>query len=303
MNLSRKFLAGAILALLPLTGALACNTTAWTGPAPVGAVADDPDLLPTNAPEGAAVKRYSGKCGLQAASAGNSFVTDNSPSGDGGGATPYRARFYVYTGYSGGAAQVFRATDGENGSGTQLLGVTYNPGTNFVVTGPGGATVTVPGVQANKWYTVELKYQTGTSLDVTVRGAGVAANLTPSGAPVATGGGVQSVSLGHIGAGGGTGNISVDEFDSSRGATPIGSLLRGDAAGPSGAAPDNKCDANDAIAMISEFFVIASNQAQFSLAPGQPDCTEDGAIDANDLSCLVTRFFAEAGNQQPCGGA
>jgi hypothetical protein len=301
MNLSRKILAGALIALLPLGGAMACTTDAWdaTSGSPL---ADDPDTsAANNAGETAAVKRYAGACGLRPAGAGNSFVTDNSPAGDGGASTPYRARFYVYTGLSA-AAKVFSATDGENGAGTELVSVTYNPAGSFAIAGPGGASTSINGIVANRWYTVELKYQTGTTLDVFVRGAGTATEQTASTASV-TGAGVQSVRLGVVGAPGGTGELSVDEFDSSRGASRIGSLLRGDAAGPSAGAPDNKCDANDASAMISEFFLVATGQPQFSLAPGQPDCTEDGVVDANDLSCLVTRFFAEVGNGQPCGGA
>lgn len=300
MNLSRKFLAGAIIALLPLGGAMACSTTAWS--AVTGApVADDPDTNATNnASETAAVKRYSGSCGLQPAAA-DSYVIDNRPSAEGAGATPYRARFYVYTG-SSAATKVFSATDTDGGAGTELVSVTYDPAGNFLFSGPGGASGSIGSIQANKWYSVELKYQTGTTLDVFVRGGGVAAEQTASTA-VVNGAGVGSVRLGVIGAPGGTGAISVDEFDSTRGAARIGSLLRGDASGPSGGLPDNKCDANDAIAMISEFFLLATNQNQFALAPGQPDCDENGAMDANDLSCLVTRFFAEAGNSQPCGGA
>lgn len=300
MNLSRTILAGALLAVLPLSSALACSTAAWSS-ASGNPVADDPDTNATNnSPEAAAVKRYAGSCGLQPAAA-DSFVVDNNPLNDGGAATPYRARFYAFTGPSA-STKVFSATDTDGGAGTELISVTYNPAGNFTVAGPGGASAAVTGIQANKWYSIELKYQTGTTLDMFVRGGGVAAEQTASTA-VVNGAGVGSARLGVIGTPGGTGAVFVDEFDSSRGASRIGSLLRGDAAGPSGGPPDNKCDANDAIAMISEFFLIATNQNQFSLAPGQPDCNEDGAMDANDLSCLVTRFFAEAGNQQPCGGA
>lgn len=307
MNLSRKFLAGAILALLPLTGALACNTAAWNGGATGNPIADDPDThASTNATETAAVKRYSGKCGLQSAAGGNSFVTDNSPTGDGGGATPYRARFYVYTSPTA-AAKVFSAGDADNG-GNELLSVTYNPGASFVATAPGGATATVNGIAANRWYMVEIKYQNGTPLDLFVRGnGGTAANSaeqTASSAGNAGPGGVGSARIGVIGAT--TGTVAVDEFDSSRGATRIGGLLRGDAAASDGVgAPDASCNAGDAIAMVAEFFTLNGIPpgTNSRLAPGQPDCDEDGTTNANDVQCLVNRFFAQAGNQQPCGGA
>lgn len=300
MNLSRKFLAGAILALLPLTSALACNSAAWNGGATGTTTADDPDThASTNATETAAVKRYSGKCGLQASA--NSFVTDNSPANDGSGATPYRARFYVFTSPTA-AAKVFSAGDADNG-GAEILSVTYNPGTSFVATAP-GATATVNGIVANKWYMVEIKYQNGTPLDLFVRGNASATELTNSSAVNAGPGGVGSARLGVAGAT--TGTATVDEFDSSRGNTRIGGLLRGDAAGADGAsAPDNSCNAGDAIAMVAEFFTLngVPPGPNSRLAPGQPDCDEDGNVNATDVQCLVNRFFAQAGNQQPCGGA
>src|SRR5690606_24109310 len=92
--MTRNLLAGAVLAVLPMGGALACTTTAWNGGATT-ATAGDPTT---------GVARYSGECGLEVGASGG-HVTDNSPNAE----AAYRARFYVYTGTASGNPVIFEA--------------------------------------------------------------------------------------------------------------------------------------------------------------------------------------------------
>jgi hypothetical protein len=196
MNLSRKILAGAVIALLPLTGAMACTTSAWstTTGAPV---ADDPDTsAATNATETASVKRYSGNCGLAPASGAASHVTNNTVAD-----AIYRARFYVFTGLATGNPQAFEAYTGEDGGGTSVFSVTYDRANNELDFTAAGTTVPSVPVVAGKWYSVELFHNSGNPLSISVEGnnaavaAGTPATVASAAAVTGT---VQSVRLGNL---------------------------------------------------------------------------------------------------------
>jgi hypothetical protein len=275
MNLSRKFLAGALIALLPLGSALACTTSAWLGtPGANPTLAEDPDTnsATNNSPDNGAVRRYSGQCGLQAAAAGQSWVGDNSPGGAGGGESIYRARFYVYTGQTG--AQVFSATTADNGGGTEVIGITFN-GSAFVFNVNGATVPSVTGVLPNAWYAVEFLYQANGAFSATVRGGGASAQTVVNSSVNAGALTVGSARLGQINAGSGTGNVLVDEFDSSRSAgTPIGRLCPADATG-------------NRVLTVGDIAAITAER-NGTLAAGQPDCTENGTLTVGDIACVIS---------------
>lgn len=295
MNLSHKFLAGAIIALLPISSVLACGTVAWsttTG----SPVADDPDAsAATNAPEAASVKRYAANCGLAPASGAASHVTNNTVA-DG----VYRARWYVYTGISTGAPRMFEAFTADSGAGTSVFNATYDrAGGDFDFTAVGAAMPSIV-VAPNRWYSVEVFHNTGSALTVSVQGANSAvvdsaALTSTSAAPVA--GTVESVRLGNVNgaalgfaatpAANNNSGFSVDEFDSTRSATTaIGRLCRGDANGNANAAVgDVDLNALDAGSIIAERFNTA-------IAPGQPDANEDGVVNALDAGLVIAMRFA-----------
>jgi hypothetical protein len=295
MKLTHRILAGAIVALLPLSGAMACTITAWS--ANTGTlVADDPDANnATNTPETGHAKRVSGACGLAPGSGVASFVTDNSPA-DG----VYRARFYVFTGIATGAPRVFEAFTADAGAGTSVFSVTYDSaGGDLDFTAAGTTMPSIP-VVANKWYSVEFFHNTGSALTATVSGNNNAvvdaAPLTSTSAgPVA--GTVQSVRLGNTNgaaltfAGTPAANnafgFSFDEFDSTRSATtPIGRLCRGDANGNANAAlGDNDLNVADATTIVAERLGQA-------IAVGQPDANEDGIVNVADATAVVAMRLA-----------
>jgi hypothetical protein len=291
MNLSRKFLAGAIVALLPLGSALACTTTAWSS-ATGTPVADDPDTnAATNGPDAGAVKRYSGNCGLAPAIAGTSFVTNNTPGTEG----TYRARFYVYTGLATGSPKIFSAATADNG-GTELISASYDRTAGELDFTATGATIASVPVVASKWYSVEILHQTGQPLNVSVAGAMNAVADTAAVTRVSTGnvtGTVGSALLGAVAGGaftvpaGNTGGLFVDEFDSTRSAaTVIGRLCRGDANGNANASiGDADLNGLDAAAVTAE-------RLGNSIAPGQPDANEDGIINGLDASLIVSMRLA-----------
>lgn len=290
MQLSRKILAGALIALLPLGSALACTTSAWT--AATGApVADDPDAsATTNAPEAAAVKRYSGRCGLAPASAAPSFVTNDSPTAEG----IYRARWYVYTGINAGAPRAFEAFTADNGGGTSIFSATYNQPSGQLTFTAAGTTVPAITVLPNRWYSVEVFHQAGQTLTVSVEGANGtvadAAPLTATSAAAVAGtvgsarlGNINGVALGFAAAPASNNNsgYSVDEFDSTRSATPIGRLCRGDADNSgANAVGDNDINVADASTVVAE-------RLGQSVAAGQPDANEDGIVNVADASLIV----------------
>lgn len=295
MQLSRKILAGALIALLPLGSALACTTSAWTT-ATGAPVADDPDTnAGTNAPEAAAVKRYAGRCGLAPASAAPSFVTNDSPAAEG----IYRARWYVFTGITTGAPKMFEAFTADAGGGTSIFSATYDRAAGNLTFTAAGTTVPSIAVQPNKWYSVEVFHQAGQPLTVSVEGNNTAvvdaAPLTSTSAGAVAGtvgsaqlGNINGAALGFAAAPAPTNNsgYAVDEFDSTRSATPIGRLCRGDANNDAANnVGDNDLSALDAGAIVSEALNIA-------VAAGQPDANEDGRVTALDAGLVISMRLA-----------
>lgn len=277
MNLSRKILAGALIASLPMGAALACTTTAWSST--TGApIAGDP------APgDGDVTSRYSGSCGLKSAAGGTSFVVSDHPVA--ATDTTFRARFYVLTTPTANAT-VFRAFS-DAGATTPVITVDYQTAGAFLVTIPGSTIAPITGIESNKWYGIEVLRQVGAPARVLVQGGGglgfdpvdarneqnitkVVADVTGTGN--ATGLGVETARLGAVGAT--TGTLGVDEYDSSRGTSLIGFLLRGDA-NSSGTR-----DTGDVIAIARE----AVTPLSFT---GQPDCNETGGVDSGDVICAA----------------
>ncbi|MEJ5207009.1 dockerin type I domain-containing protein [Denitratimonas sp. CY0512] len=265
----RTLLAAALLTALPMGSALACTTSAWssvTGSAEAG--------NPKGRDGEPAVPRYSGTCGLQAASAGASYVTDNSP----GAEAIYRARFYVFTGSAANNPKIFSATTEDDNGGTEVVGIALN-GSAMAFT-VNGTTVssTVP-VAASKWYGVEIAYAANGPFEAKVRGANAAAETVVASAGNAGALTVGSASLGVLNAAANTIPLAFDAFESTRSAdTEIGRLCPGDANN------DGLVNSGDALAAINEFPPSGS----YSL--GQPDCTEDGLVNAGDALCAMNRF-------------
>lgn len=282
--MSRKILAKLIAASFALAGidaAMACSTTAWANTGSGGGEQGNP--VEGQPDQGVnAVARYSGICGLRAPAAAN-YVRDVSPAAE----PSYRARFYVYTGTTGaGEALVFRASDAGN---APKIRVSYDSGAGaFKVYSP-AASATVPGVLANRWYSVELNFaNSGTpGLRYTIRGAN---STTPLANDLAIAGvaGTDVIDTADLGwvdnvAGAPAGAITTDAFESRRN-TAIGRLCRGDA--------DNNGSygVQDRIAMTNEILRIQNGQTARALATGQPDCDENGSVGVTDRIC-VTNFI------------
>ena len=115
----------------------------------------------------------------------------------------------------------------------------------------------------------------GRRATATVRGGG-ASNQTVVNSSVNAGAlTVGSARLGHINAGSGTGNVLVDEFDSSRSAgTPIGRLCPADATG-------------NRVLTVGDIAAITAER-NGTLAAGQPDCTENGTLTVGDIACVIS---------------
>lgn len=267
---SRKLLAAALLAVIPMSSALACTTANWTA-AENGGGTVAPGTTAGNPGDG--VARYSGECGL--AGTTGQFVTNNAPDGE----TTYRARFYVHTG-STGTTTVFRATADDSNAGAEVIRVDYDAGAgSFVFAQNGSAAGSVTGIVANKWYSVEVFYDQNTTFSAEVSGNQTFTGSLP--ATVAGAGTIGSHSLGAIAGGGGT--VRVDAFESTRSAdTPIGALCRADANG------DGVRNSGDGLQIRNEFL----NQAYVS---GQPDCNEDGIVNSGDGLCVRAIFLSGNG--------
>ena len=269
-SLSRNLLVGAMLAALPLSGAMACTVSQWNGAkTSVDADAKSP---PASA-------RYSGVCALDSTTSGN-YVGDNHPVND----PAYNARFYVYTGLTSGNAKVFGAYSADDGGGSELISVTYDRAAGSFAFAANGASATTTGIVANKWYAIEFAYAAGSSFSAEVAGANGFSN-TPAvtGAPAA--GNIESARLGFI-SGSGAGAIKTDEFESTRGVA-IGRLCPGNAAGaePGTFGEAGTINIFDRVAVVNE---LLGN----SLATGQPDCTEDGTVNIFDRVCVVNTILA-----------
>lgn len=275
---SQLFLAVAALAGMNVAMA-ACNTTQWgqgspTGGAVVGApLAGDPV---------AGVKRYSGLCGLRSTAAGQ-YVQDGLPSAE----PSFIARFYVYTGVTGGTATVFRAISDQAGTPDNVISVEFN-GTAFDFKNRLGASGGTLAAAPNKWYAVELKWaRTTGNLDVKVQGSAASTGLTGAftGYSVETPAshGIDMIQLGFID-GTATGQISVDAYESRR-STDIGRLCRADANG------------NGTVNAADRSIITA--ELGGTLASGQADCNEDGNVNAADRSCVTNLLSLGVGT---CNG-
>jgi hypothetical protein len=263
--MTRNLLAGAVLAVLPMGGALACTTTAWNG-GTTAATAGDPTT---------GVARYSGACALEPAAVGNGHVTDNSPSN----VTDYRARFYVYTGTASGNPVIFEATAADGNAGAKLVQVTYDTTNNQFDFAANGANGSASGIQDNKWYSVEIYYKQSGAFTAVVQGAGSA---TPTPVPI-TGtsllGTVESARLGVLTAATAADTMKFDEFESTQSTTTaIGRLCRGDSNASGG------ITSSDRTAITLELGLPPT------IAEGQPDCNEDGRITASDRTCVTQKL-------------
>jgi hypothetical protein len=274
MNLSRKILAGAVIALLPLTGAMACTTSAWS--ATTGTVNA---ASPTGSTD-ASPKRYAALCGLQTTGGTAGYVTSDHAN-DG----TYRARFYVFTGTPSAAGRVFSATAQDAGAGAEVIAVILDPSSdtfNFVVNGTNVGSA--PAVD-RKWYGIEMAFMSGASFSATVKTSNVAdikssitTTVNAAAAPAAAT--VGSARIGNIdGVAASPSALNFDEFDSSRSAsTAIGFLCRGDANNSGGVT------ATDRTAITQELALPPT------LASGTPDCNEDGRVTATDRTCVTEKL-------------
>ncbi len=269
----RTILAAALLTALPMGGAFACTTDAWD--------------VTTNAEAGnpkgrngePAVPRYSGTCALKAATAGTSYVTDNSPANE----AVYRARFYVFTGSAAGNPKIFSATSEDAGAGTEAFSIALSGSAlAFTVNGTTVSPASIP-VVANKWYGVEVLYRAGGAFSAKVRGNNALTETTFASAGNAGSVNVGSARLGVLNAASNTTSLAFDAFVSTRSEdTEIGRLCPGDANG------DNIVNSVDALAAINEF------PPSGPYAAGQPDCTEDGLVNSVDALCAMNRFAVPA---------
>jgi len=263
--------APAVLALLAAGllvhgSAQACSLAAWDNPATGAPVAGG---------SAQGIARYSGLCGMRAVNPGPSFVSESAQHNAEGGATPFRARFFVFTGISGASPVIFRALP--TGGGGSVIDVTYNSGDgNFGFTVGGNTQTTAAGsAPTGGWVQVELTYQANQAFTASTRRLGVQTAL-PAGltAGAAT---IDAVQLGIIANGGGTGTLTFDEYEASRaagGGAPFQARPRGDANGDG---------------VVSGPDIIQTLQAAAGvLTPvGQPDCNMDGVVSGPDIVCVV----------------
>ena len=247
--------------------AQACTVAAWTGTNTTASTADVGGTAQS-------IRRYYGLCGLNAASSGK-VVGENSPNNE----TTYRVRFYFYPALTAGQAKIFSATTGDNGTGTEVIGLTYDSSGQVGVLANGSQVGTLSGLTPNRWYAIELTYLGGTSIAASLRGnqTFTASTTITTNVPNS---GIGSHTLGFISGTGASGTFQFDEFEASRSATTaIGFLNRGDAV------PDGTYDLQDVIAVLREFRLGASGQAQ-----GNADANEDGTVDLQDVIAVLRRF-------------
>jgi hypothetical protein len=265
---TRTLLAAALLVALPTSGAMACTITNWNG-------TNTATAANTGGPA-QSIARYSGICALAVDS--GKYVVDNTPGTEG----TYRARFYVLTKATGGTVTIFRAGSGDNGASPVIevdyTGSAFNFRQNGTAVGAG-----VTGIQANKWYSIEVFYKANTSFSATVGGAGGDAVVGTVSSATAGAGTVGSAVLGAVAGTTGAASLGFDAFESTRSETAaIGRLCRGDANG------DATRNSGDGIATRNEFLTGA-------LATGQPDCNEDGLVNSGDGVCTRNIFLAGTG--------
>lgn len=264
---TRTLLAAALLVALPTSGAMACTITNWNGTNTAAAAN-------TGGPA-QSIARYSGICALSVDT--GKYVVDNTPGAEG----TYRARFYVLTKAVGGTVTVFKASASDNGGGASVIEVDYT-GSAFNFRSNGTAVGSgVSGIQANKWYSVEVFYKSGGNFTASVWGAGGNAEIGNVSGSAGTG----TVGSAVLGVSSGTASTALgfDAFESTRSeTTAIGRLCRGDANG------DASRNSGDGIAMRNEFL-------GGTLASGQPDCNEDGSVNSGDGVCVRQIFLGGGG--------
>lgn len=255
------------------SAAQACTLDGWTAGG-IGTITGSPVAGgPAEAAPNNTIRRYSGLCGMRATGTGN-FVQNDSPAGD----QIFRARFYVFTSNTGGAATVYQAG---NAGTPGVVSVASNAGTQITVTPVGGTAMNFA-TTASRWYSVEIAMNstaTATTGDDPIAANTVIARVAGNGSDtvaqqtsaVTTGSLVDFARLGCIS--NCTGNVEFEEYESTRSAgTAIGRLCRGDMNA------DNTRNVLDAISVFSNI--------NGSFSGGQPDVNEDGAVNVLDAIAL-----------------
>lgn len=288
---SHMSIALAGLALFASSQAFACSTSLWgaglTGGAGGaqaalnGVVAGQP-----NGGGGGTATRYSGSCGLRAASV-TQVVQDGTPSQEGA----YISRFYAHVNYASGTPVIFRAAEGApDAVNTRVFAIQYNRADQrFEAVNQAGVVTAIGAVGSainNRFFHVHTSWTRATgALDVNITAplagappappanafTAITANLT--GFPSSSGAaGVDYVALGWQ-AGTASGTVNVDAFESRR-STAIPRLCRGDANNSGNISPADRSSITAELGLVN-------------LAPGQPDCNEDGTISPADRSCVT----------------
>jgi hypothetical protein len=269
MRKTLAFLALAGLGAVGAQSASACTLAAWNG-------GTQGPSFEAGEPLANGIARYSGRCGARA-NAATEGVTDNTPSAE----ARLFARFYVFTGLTGGSVKVFRGMTGA-APGTELLSVDWDAPNGQFDFNAFGTSGSVNGVVANRWYSVHLDWNRTTStLTANVQGAGSLTALPQlqfTGA--ATMSGVDFVNLGWVATNSGspTGNGLLFDAYESRRATAIPRLCPGDANNSGGA-----LNIFDIVTTINEI-------NQVNIGSGQPDINEDAQINVFDLVVLRGRI-------------
>jgi hypothetical protein len=98
---------------------------------------------------------------------------------------------------------------------------------------------------------------------------------------------VGSAQVGNIEGVASTVSMNFDEFDSSRGATAIGFLCRGETNS------DGLRNSTDGVAVRNEFFGY-NGGVNAALNQFQPDCNMDGVVNSTDGVCIRNIFLAGA---------
>lgn len=249
---SKTLLVAGLAVALGTGSAAACSLANWSTISG-GIFASQPDGAGGDPNPSPASARYAGLCGSTAPAGAVNFVQDNRP----GGIDRIIARFYVL---NNGAANpvVYR---GNNSGGTALFNVALTGG-NAVFTA-GGATVSAP--TQTGWNSIEIDWDSGTSLGLIVNGGTPATSAT---APPA--GSLANVQLGNLNSA--NGSLTFDGYEAHL-STPVGRICNCNANGSA----DDAVNVQDVVVIVNE----ASGGGM--LASGTPDCNEDGAVAVQDV--------------------
>jgi len=264
-----------------------CNTSAWSA-ASGAPVAGGPAQ---------SVRIYQGACGLNPVNGGTASYVEESTrhAAEGGGGAPYIARFFFYAGITGASPVVFRAFSADAGGGTPVITVTHLPATQNVRFEVNGTTRETAANSATngKWVEVTFTYNASATGGFTANTRSVApgtpaltdiaGSITAINTGAAT---VESVRLGNVASGGGTGSTSIDEYEASRqvGGTPATALT-----------PMCRGDVNNSggFSVADRAAITAALQTPALLpAANRPDCDENGSISVGDRAC-VTAMLAQ----------